>query len=324
MSRNIQSYGNDYEKIGFLPEKNGQELFLRSPQSLGQGFLQVISLRPGLKLLIRDFQPLKDIRVSFEEDSLPLVFSFLLSGAIHNDLHQGAWKRQFLFAAGQICLTSFPAVRGHCIHPAGKHMQMINIWISRNMLKVLLKGTVRGQKELDILLSKIFERRMFFGSVCPAIQTALVDIVNCPFHGAIRRLFLESKCTELICYQLAQITADQVPKRAAGILSAGEVERIHHARDLLLRDLQHPPSVDELAKRVGTNDYTLRQGFRKVFGTTIFEQLRQQRLVQAKILLERSDLSVAEVAFQVGYSDIKHFYQKFKQQFHTTPGSFRT
>ncbi len=216
MRRNIQSYGNDYEKIGFLPLESGQELFLQCPQSMGRGFLQIIPLRPRLKLLIRDFQPLKDTTVSFAEDSLPLVFSFLLSGGIHNDLHQDAWKKQFLFAPGQTCLTSFPAVRGHCLHPAGKHMQMINIWISRNRLKSLLRGAVQRQGEVDMLLSKVFEHRMVFGTICPAVQAALLDIVTCPFHGAIRRLFLESKCTELICHQLAQITADQVPKRAAG------------------------------------------------------------------------------------------------------------
>ena len=200
---------------------------------------------------------------------------------------------------------------------------MINIWISENRLRSLLKGLVGDPKEIETLLGKGTRDPMFFGTVTPAFRTALFDIINCPFCGAIRRLFLESKCMELICYQLAQIGAGHPQAKPCKPFSNNEIDRIHHARDLLIADLQNPPSVDKLSKMVGTNDYTLRQGFRKVFGTTIFEQLRRQRLAQAKTLLERSHLNVAEVAFQVGYSDLKHFYKAFKKQFHTTPGACR-
>lgn len=323
MGQNIRFHGNDYEKLGFMRSEDEREILWQCPQSLGRGGVHAIRLRSGFQLLVRDFTPRETVSVTYEENSLPLIFSFLLSGGIQNDLQQGRWKRKFLFAAGQTSLTSFPAVCGRCVHPAGEHMRMINIWISETMLSSLLGGVGDDEKDIKALLAKGTGHPLHFGTVTPASQTALFDIANCPYHGAIRRLFLESKCMELICHQLEQIAHGRLHPKPFGLLSACEVERIHHARELLVADLKHPPSVARLSKMVGINDYKLRQGFRKVFGTTIFEQLRRQRLARARVLLERGDRNVAEAAFEVGYSDLKHFYQAFKKQFHTTPGACR-
>ena len=256
MKQRIQFHGNDYEKIGFQRLENDQEILWQCPKTIGQGFLHAIVLKPDFQLLIRDFEPRDTVTMTFEEDSLPLVFSFLLSGGIHNDLKQGQWNKQFFFTSGQTSLTSFPVICGRCVHPAGEHMRMINIWISENRLRSLLKGLVGDPKEIETLLGKGTRDPMFFGTVTPAFRTALFDIINCPFCGAIRRLFLESKCMELICYQLAQIGAGQIQAKPCKPFSNNEIDRIHHARDLLIADLQNPPSVDKLSKMVGTNDYT--------------------------------------------------------------------
>ena len=42
-----------------------------------------------MKLLIRDFQPLENVALNFQVESLPLVFSFLVSGTIRNHLRLG-------------------------------------------------------------------------------------------------------------------------------------------------------------------------------------------------------------------------------------------
>ena len=97
MKQRIQFHGNDYEKIGFQRLENDQEILWQCPKTIGQGFLHAIVLRSDFQLLIRDFEPRDTVTMTFEEDSLPLVFSFLLSGGIHNDLKQGQWNKQFFF-----------------------------------------------------------------------------------------------------------------------------------------------------------------------------------------------------------------------------------
>jgi DNA-binding response OmpR family regulator len=49
-----------------------------------------------------------------------------------------------------------------------------------------------------------------------------------------------------------------------------EVARLFEARRLIMRRLADPPSLDELASAVGTNQPKLSKGFRTLFGTTVF------------------------------------------------------
>ncbi|MFP4567016.1 MAG: helix-turn-helix transcriptional regulator [Spirochaetaceae bacterium] len=56
----------------------------------------------------------------------------------------------------------------------------------------------------------------------------------------------------------------------------------------------------------------LKYGFREVFGTTVFGQLRNLRLEEARHLIEDGDHSVTEAAFAVGYSSLSHFARTFR------------
>jgi AraC family transcriptional regulator, transcriptional activator of the genes for pyochelin and ferripyochelin receptors len=55
------------------------------------------------------------------------------------------------------------------------------------------------------------------------------------------------------------------------------------------------------------NERKLKQGFRQIFGTTVFGYLHDHRMEQAKQMLAEQKLSVAEVAHAVGYSHLSHF-----------------
>ncbi|MEH2290578.1 AraC family transcriptional regulator [Nostoc sp.] len=71
---------------------------------------------------------------------------------------------------------------------------------------------------------------------------------------------------------------------------------MHHAKAILNQRLPHPPSLINLAKEIGLNDFKLKRGFREVFGTTVLEYVQSLRLEQAQRLLPRTNLTVAEIA----------------------------
>ena len=60
--------------------------------------------------------------------------------------------------------------------------------------------------------------------------------------------------------------------------------------------------------------------FRQVYGMTVFQCLRDERLRRAKEMLEGRGLSVTETAFAVGYDSISHFSQTYKKRFGVSPG----
>ncbi|NLM13053.1 MAG: AraC family transcriptional regulator [Epulopiscium sp.] len=82
-------------------------------------------------------------------------------------------------------------------------------------------------------------------------------------------------------------------------------------------------SLDELAKRFFVSKYYLCRIFKEVTGFTVNEYISINRIKQAQILLERSNLSITEIAEKVGYYNITHFEKVFKTYLGTTPLKYR-
>ncbi|NJK75120.1 MAG: helix-turn-helix transcriptional regulator [Microcoleus sp. SU_5_6] len=90
-----------------------------------------------------------------------------------------------------------------------------------------------------------------------------------------------------------------------------------------MSNIESPPSLLELAKKAGINDYKLKIGFREVFGTTVFGYLRNQRMEQARQLLLEQQMNVSEVAQTVGYASLSQFSTAFKHYFGITPKTYQ-
>jgi AraC-like DNA-binding protein len=80
-----------------------------------------------------------------------------------------------------------------------------------------------------------------------------------------------------------------------------------------------PPSLKELAKLSGLNEYKLKKSFKEVYNTTVFGYLSDHRLNEARKKLESSNKSIAEIAYDLGYSSPQHFAKAFKEKFGLTP-----
>ncbi|MEM9127890.1 MAG: helix-turn-helix transcriptional regulator, partial [Pseudomonadota bacterium] len=65
------------------------------------------------------------------------------------------------------------------------------------------------------------------------------------------------------------------------------------------------------------------KAFKKEIGVSPLQYVIAQRLELASVLLRNSHLSVAEIAWRVGYQDVSRFGQHFKRKFQMTPAAFR-
>lgn len=133
-------------------------------------------------------------------------------------------------------------------------------------------------------------------------------------------MYLQVRVLELIRLQLTPMLVDQGGVQRPPRLKAETIARIHHAREILHSRIENPPSLLELSQLVGVSDRTLRRGFQQLFGTTVFSYITNQRMEWAESLLRQGNLSVAEVANKVGYSNLGHFAAAFKRRFGITPG----
>jgi YesN/AraC family two-component response regulator len=81
-------------------------------------------------------------------------------------------------------------------------------------------------------------------------------------------------------------------------------------------------SLDQCAELCGLSPHYLSRLFKKQVGVSFIDFLTNCRVTRAKELLRKTELSVAEIADQVGYQP-KNFIRVFKKATELTPGQFR-
>lgn len=81
-------------------------------------------------------------------------------------------------------------------------------------------------------------------------------------------------------------------------------------------------SVDQLAKEVGMSRVHLYKKLTTLTGKTPIEFIRVIRLRRAARLLEKSQLTIAEIAYQVGFNNPKYFAKYFKEEYKILPSEY--
>jgi DNA-binding response OmpR family regulator len=107
-------------------------------------------------------------------------------------------------------------------------------------------------------------------------------------------------------------------------VSVRHIKQIEKARDLMLKNLRNPPSLDELALAVGMGRKKLATDFQILYGMPVFEWLRDHRLQKACTLLRDTDLSIEHISMDVGYANSANFSNAFKRRFHLSPRHYRS
>ena len=286
------------------------------PEELGRGTYREIKPRQGVRLSIANYQLHDDVNVILQlpERSHPLEYLFRI---VANPSYTSIAARQYDLRGSGI------APMGKCEKLAVETNMLINIHIEPEVFQTFL-----GKSELESigLEHLIRERDSWYytgrGTTTVAMQTVLHQILQCPFEGITKKAYLESKVWELTALLIEKERERHQDKRYTLALKIDDVDRIHHARDILRANLDNPPSLAELARQIGSNEYTLKRGFREVFGKTAFGYLYEQRMEYARQLLLTRKFNVAQVSAKVGFASRSGFASAFRKKFGVNPKVF--
>ncbi|WP_158277420.1 AraC family transcriptional regulator [Opitutus sp. ER46] len=158
-------------------------------------------------------------------------------------------------------------------------------------------------------------------ALSPTARLALESIRRCPFGGTCRSMALSARAHDLLIEFLTRL-ADDHPTHPVAATQLLE-DQVRSAAQLLVQHLESPPSLAELAQRVGVSETTLKRGFHQVYRTTVFGYLRTQRMEKAHAALQSGTATVLEAAALVGYSNPSNFAAAFRRQFGVNPKTFQ-
>ncbi|MGG6269515.1 helix-turn-helix transcriptional regulator [Leptolyngbya sp. AN03gr2] len=284
------------------------------PEQFGEGYVRSIRFR-GINLMLFNYQLHHDLHLIDEVSETMWEIGFNLSGNRNNKctgesfLEWGAYE-------GKGTWTTY----------ANDPVLKVDIELEApNELNRLVSDTL---EELPVEIRQCIEdcdRKRFdeFNVITPAMRSTLEKILNCSFQGKTRQLYLEGQCLELIALKLEQLKdPDQYRQKSFYSMNLDDIDRIHLAKKIMTENADNPPSLLELARQVGLNDFKLKGGFRQVFGTTVFGYLHQHRMETARQLLAERRMNVKEVAQAVGYASQSRFAEAFRKQFGMNPKSY--
>jgi AraC-like DNA-binding protein len=283
------------------------------PDVLGRGYLRSMELLPGVSVAFSDCEYHQDVITKLPAHEHPIQISVFPSGSlyfeqVHPDLGQG---RSYFSGSG-----ISPATAG--MQRAGERLTYVDIEIEPELLRSVMSERQRGDGMLQQLFKGEDWKVSFYPTVTPAIGAIARQMWEVPYHGELKRMYLQAKVMELLVIYLDWLADSQQP--AVPRLKRGTIAALHHARAILDAQLDQPPLLEDLVRQVGVSERTLLRGFRQLFGTTVVGYSMRQRLSRAEGLLRQGDRTVAEVARLVGYGHLGHFAAAFKRQFGITPG----
>lgn len=98
---------------------------------------------------------------------------------------------------------------------------------------------------------------------------------------------------------------------------------IRLAKEYVLQHYREPITLEKVCEEVGFSVSYFSSLFKKETGENFVHFLMRTRIERARELLAQTNMSVAEVCSQVGYSDLKYFTQTFKKETNLSPGQYR-
>ncbi|AFY33146.1 AraC family transcriptional regulator [Calothrix sp. PCC 7507] len=296
------------------------------PQKVGNGGQLFFRLRDGCHIKIEEGKFHYPLCLdSHIPESQQLFLSFYSSGNFRiinpglkaeSDRTEG-WRES--------CFSFMQDIQNIEYIPAQQRLQRIQLGINLDVLRALNSGLevlpVQLQKWIEGKEIENFHQSL--GTITPAIQIKLQEIRNCPYRGAIRQIYLESRMLDLLALQLTKWTELEQQPCYLPKLRRNDIERLYLAQEILSKNLENPPSLLELARQVGLNDNKLKWGFRHLFGKAVFEYFHDCQMQQAQNLLAQTQLSVTEIAHTVGYASLPSFSGAFRRRFGTSPRGYR-
>ena len=157
--------------------------------------------------------------------------------------------------------------------------------------------------------------------ISPSMAVVLNQLMNFNLTPSIKNLYFKAKAFELLSLYFNK--AENPDLEQCPFLSDEEnIKRIRKAKDIVIARMAEPPSLQELSDEIGLSLKKLKEGFKQIYGDSVYSFLFDYKMEYARKLLETGEYNVNEVGLKVGYSTASHFIAGFKKKFGTTPKKY--
>ncbi len=141
--------------------------------------------------------------------------------------------------------------------------------------------------------------------------------------------FVEQLFSSAVADEVARHFTHELKRSYESFLLAADPQDSHHdeliikIQEWLQKNYPREINMQALSVHFGLNVRSFNRRFRQAANQTPVEYLQEVRISQARDLLKLSNLSIAEIAFAVGYHDVSYFTGLFQRLHSVTPKAYR-
>ncbi len=154
-----------------------------------------------------------------------------------------------------------------------------------------------------------------------SIAVVLSQILQAKVHDSMKSLYFKGKVYELLSLYFNK-NEDPSLEQCPFLVDEENVRKIRKAKDIILERMSDPPSLENLASEIGLSLKKLKEGFKQLYGDTVFAYLLDHKMEEARRMLDSQKFNVNEVGLKLGYSTASHFIAAFKKKYGTTPKKY--
>ena len=287
------------------------------PCHFGDIGITTMTVGDRFRVIAERTRPDRDVLITNQDPMSPCVlFSFLLDGGYEDRYHH----QPTVVAPGtsDVFLSYHPGARWETRLPGDTVSQTVFLALYPRQFETLDSygsdgmgdgwHVFRGLKDGEVPLGRLSHPDRV------VLQSLLAQRPTQPWEW----LMIESRLLGLMGSYLQRIQ-DPASHRSPLAFTPDESTAITRARDILVDHMENPPSIAELARRSGTNEFKLKQGFRRLYSTTVYGYLTRYRMERAFHDLSSGRMNVTETALRVGYTNPGAFAVAFKRYYGRSP-----
>jgi AraC-like DNA-binding protein len=288
------------------------------PDHLGKGYIRKLVFGPEFKITLHHYVLKEDlvikrntsgsgnelITIFFYSNEQPLGIAF----NNENDI-------QFSERDESAIQVTSNDLNSTIRFPAGQTIRYAVIAIMPNYLKSMLAlGKLNSTVDTITSPGHTF---LYFENMTAETKLLLKNLGAVDMTDGLSQFYIQIKVQELL-YLLFLKLANRESLPHQNINSA-DAARLLHIRNEIISDLSTPPVLAELAQIAAMSETKLKQLFKQAFGDTMYNYFQRSRMEEAAFLLKQSKRSVAEVGYELGFTNLSHFSRLFEKHYGSTP-----
>jgi len=308
MIRNIHdTIPNILKRFAFLLGTEIKDRILEIPEKFGKGYCIGYIFNEDIRMIISNYELNEDVIVENPDVNMggKMIFFKFENIFPEQEIIQEKGKPQGMPSV----LIATSTLNQDTAIPIHTNTATINIEVNADYLKRLF--SLQDKSPVIQSLLENAQPLLFEQIIYPFLQKIVDEIVTVQVDETFKLFFLRVKAEELICKLLIEL--EKRNEKHIYALNGRDIQTIYRIREKMLADIGTPPVIKELAISANMSPSKLKRLFKQIFGNSIFSYYQEFRMKEAARLLKEEKLSVSDVGYELGFTNLSHFSRVFKE-----------